>query len=165
MTKNRSIIGSVEKLTKNISPYFMRIRKEHLNLEPALENEPIIVPMGPIQKRIYNHIERLVIEDLEKSDSSFSSELKKARLIRLRQAAINPDLINKKIDEFYFQGPDPGSFVDDKEILDLISSYSESELPEKLKAAANLVQNITNDGEKVVVWFTFIHNIHFFFNA
>ena len=37
MTKNRSIIGSVEKLTKNISPYFMRIRKEHLNLEPALE--------------------------------------------------------------------------------------------------------------------------------
>ena len=165
MTKNRSIIGSVEKLTKNISPYFMRIRKEHLNLEPAIENEPIIVPMGPIQKRIYNHIERLVIEDLEKSDSSFSSELKKARLIRLRQAAINPTLINKKIDEFYFQGPNPGSFVDDKEILDLISSYSESEFPEKLKAAAELVQDITTDGEKVVVWFTFIHNIHTFSSA
>jgi hypothetical protein len=162
MTNKRSIIGTVEKLTKNISPFFMRIRKEHLNLKPAIEHEPIAVSMGPIQKKIYNHIERLVIRDLENSDSSFSSELKKARFIRLRQAATNPTLINKKIDEFYYEGPDPGSFVDDKEIMDLIINYNELEVPEKFKKVVSLVQQIISNGEKVVVWFTFIHNIHAF---
>ena len=103
-----------------------------------------------------------MVRDLENSDSSFSSELKKARFIRLRQAATNPTLINKKIDEFYYEGPDPGSFVDDKEIIDLISNYNELEFPEKMKAAIELVQRIVSNGEKVVVWFTFIHNIHAF---
>ena len=51
MTKNRSIIGTSEKLTKNISPFFMRIRKEHLNLEPAIEHDPIVVSMGEVQKK------------------------------------------------------------------------------------------------------------------
>ena len=46
--------------------------------------------------------------------------------------------------------------------MDLIKNYGIEEFPEKFKAAASLVEQILSRGEKVVVWFTFIHNIHTF---
>ena len=43
----------VPKLMDNISPYFIRIRKSDLELPPATEHDPIIVPMKDSQRRIY----------------------------------------------------------------------------------------------------------------
>ena len=56
----------VPKLMDNISPYFIRIRKSDLNLPPATENDPIIVPMKDSQRRIYDFIEERFIEEANK---------------------------------------------------------------------------------------------------
>ena len=93
--------------------------------------EPIVLSMGPIQQRIYDYIERIVIDDFNRDTSEFSSKLQQAKLIRLMQAATNPALLNKAIEDFFYDGPEIGSFVDDEEILELISSYRGNEIPEK----------------------------------
>ncbi|MBT6326604.1 MAG: DEAD/DEAH box helicase [Bdellovibrionales bacterium] len=162
MSKSITTDYRVEKMIDNISSFFIRIKKSDLELNPANENDPIIVTMGPHQKRIHDHIESLVFKNLRSSDSSFSRKLKKARMIRLRQAASNPSLLIKPIDEFYYNGPDPGSFVDDEEILDLISNYHNNEVPEKFKYAISLINEIVSKGEKVIVWLNFINNIKYF---
>ncbi len=47
----------ISKLLSNISPFFLRIRKSDLKIPEPIENEPIIVSMGPVQREIYNFIE------------------------------------------------------------------------------------------------------------
>jgi hypothetical protein len=162
MTERTILKNSTNKLIDYISPYFIRIKKKHLGLNDPVENAPIIAIMGPLQKKIYLHIERLVSRDIKRDTSGFSSKLLSARLIRLMQAATNPSLLIKPIDEFYFEGPNSDSFVDDEETMELIKTYHLNEVPQKFIETIEIIKNIIKRGEKVIVWFNFIYNIHHF---
>ena len=81
----------VDTLLKAIEPFFIRVKKSDLGIPQATEHEPIMVPMGEAQRRIYDVIEKKYMSDIVSSrDSWFRQDLVKARLLRMMQAATNP---------------------------------------------------------------------------
>ena len=86
----------------NISPYFIRIRKSDLELPPATEHDPIIVPMKDSQRRIYDFIEERFVEEANKEtkESALHNILVRAKMIRLQQVATNPALLSEPLSSF-----------------------------------------------------------------
>ncbi len=147
-----------EEFIENIAPFFIRIKKSDLNLPNPVFNEPIMVPMAPDQKRIYEHIERNYILSFEREGERFSTELRKAKTMRLRQCLTNPMLLKKPLSRFQEDGI---VSVNDREILKAIKGYQST--PNKFLRVAELIEDIIikSDGPsgKVIVWAYFIDNI------
>lgn len=158
----------VERLINNISPYFIRIRKSDLNIPPATINPPIVVPMGEYQRRIYDFIEKKYMDAMMGEgepdlSSKFKAALAQARMIRLMQAASDPAMLRTPLFEFMEDDECPAEAyqaVDDADLLKSIMEYEAIETPSKYLAVERLVNQITKDGGKVVIWATFIHTIH-----
>ncbi len=154
----------VQELVENISPYFIRIKKSDLNLPPATNNPPIMVPMGSAQQEIYDFIDKSYEEyfrDMEnEADGPLKDMISKARLIRLMQAATNPALLHKPIGQFYEDREVVNDvFIDDTQILSKIMSYKSNEIPSKFIEVGRLAKDIVARGGKAVVWASFIENI------
>lgn len=151
----------VNSLLTAISPYFIRIKKSDLGITPAINHPPIMIEMKPSQRKIYNYIEKQYIGDIAKSrDQQFKSELIKARVIRLMQAATNPALLRQPLSEFAkIEGVDFSEVQDDSEMLKEILKYSETEIPAKYEVVKDLIQRIISEGGKVIVWACYVKNI------
>jgi len=160
----------VDRLINNIAPFFMRIKKSDLNIPLATVHPPIEVDMGPIQRRIYDFVEKKYINSLlndgiPDTSSKFKSLLAQAKVLRLMQVATNPAMLKEPLCEF-LQDDDCCQevyrSVDDVNVLKEIGEYEILETPSKYVAAKELIEKIINGGSKVVVWATFIHTIHEF---
>lgn len=157
----------IESLIENISPYFIRIKKSDLGIPPATNHPPIIVEMGAYQKRIYEFIEKKYIDSMiEEGDFDASSHFKvlltKARTIRLMQAATNPSMLKKPLQDFVEDEDCPSeaiSAINDDNILKAILDYEKNEIPAKYEEVKTLVNQIISENGKVVIWATFIHTI------
>ena len=157
----------IDRLIDNIAPYFIRIRKSDLNIPPATVHLPYRVPMGSIQQRIYDYIEKKYIDAmLEEGDidisNRFKATLAKARIIRLMQAASDPAMLRTPLQELVMDVEDSiETFhaINDAEVLKAIMDYENYEIPAKFKAVKDLVEQIIAQGGKVVIWATFIHTI------
>lgn len=159
----------VKSFIKNISPYFIRIKKADLKLPPVKENE-IEIDMDSHQREIYDFIETKYIRSFENNSTAAAKDiLNKAKLIRLRQAATNPALLLKPISEtlnkddyesrVYASGKIPDEFQDDSSILSKIYNYQKTEIPHKFIEVKKLLENqiLINNG-KVIIWTIFIQN-------
>ncbi len=157
----------VDKLIKNISPYFIRIKKSDLNIPPATVHAPIYVPMGKYQQIIYSFIEKKYMDAMINDRSSFSSSalkstLTRARIIRLMQAATDPSMLKKPLEDFMLDDDVPREAyqaIDDTDILKLITEYDSIETPPKFVVVKDLVEQIISSGGKVVIWATFVNTI------
>lgn len=164
---SRSGDERVKRLIDNISPYFIRIKKNDLNIPPATLHPAIHVPMNPIQKQIYDYIEKKYITAiLEEDDIDISNRFKasfaQARIMRLMQAASDPAMLKYPLKEF-FTGENTSILydgVDNSNVLKSIMDYEKYETPSKFEATKNLVEKIIDNGEKVIIWAIFIHTIH-----
>lgn len=173
MTNNSQNESSrVQELKENISPYFIRIKKEDLNL-PEIEEYFISIKMDSYQREIYDFIESQYIENFKENDSATVKDiLNKAKLIRLRQASTNPALLSKTLKDSLENGVltgefDPNSvfttdtdeFINDSEFFNKICKYSEFETPKKFVQILNLLNKeiLINNG-KVIIWTIFIQN-------
>lgn len=158
----------VNKLIRNISPYFIRIRKSDLNIPPATIHPAIHVPMSPIQQRIYNYIEKKYVdamleEGIIDMTCRFRASLAQARMIRLMQAASNPAMLKTPLRDFAMDDEFPREAfqaINDTEVLKSIMEYEQFEIPAKYEATKTLVEQIIAQGGKVVIWATFIYTIH-----
>ena len=153
----------IGQLIESISPFFIRIRKSDLGLPPINNNEPLIVEMGKVQKEIYEFIENKYINYFEEQQDCLgaTSNLVKAKFIRLMQAASNPGLLKRPL-ELYFQeqGLSNELYIDDSEIINKILRYKELEnVPKKFEVVKDLVIDLLSQNEKVIIWATFIQNI------
>ncbi len=151
----------VDSLLDTISPYFIRIKKGDLGIPPAINHPPVQVEMKPSQRKIYDFIEKQYISDIAKSkDSQVKSELIKARMIRLMQAATNPALLAQPLKDFAkIEDVDFDGVQDDSEMLKEILKYSTNEIPAKYEKAKEIIEKIISDGGKVIVWACYINNI------
>ena len=153
----------VPKLMDNISPYFIRIRKSDLELPPATEHDPIIVPMKDSQRRIYDFIEERFVEEANKEtkESALHNILVRAKMIRLQQVATNPALLSEPLSSFSEEaGEDLASVeADDASIMKDIMRFYDEHVPAKYEECLRLVQKIIATGEKVIIWVIFIKNI------
>lgn len=79
------------------------------------------------------------------------------------QAASDPAMLRTPLFEFMEDDECPAEAyqaVDDADLLKSIMEYEAIETPSKYLAVERLVNQITKDGGKVVIWATFIHTIH-----
>ncbi|MCR5586472.1 MAG: DEAD/DEAH box helicase [Lachnospiraceae bacterium] len=151
----------VDSLLDTISPYFIRIKKGDLGIPPAINHPPVQVEMKPSQRKIYDFIEKQYISDIAKSkDLQVKSELIKARMIRLMQAATNPALLAQPLKDFAkIEDVDFDGVQDDSEMFKEILKYSTNEIPAKYEKAKEIIEKIISDGGKVIVWACYIKNI------
>lgn len=173
MTNNSQPESSrVQELKENISPYFIRIKKEDLNL-PEIEEYVMSIEMDSYQREIYDFIESQYIKNFKENDSATVKDiLNKAKLIRLRQASTNPALLSKTLKDSLENGiltgeTDPNSvfttdtdeYINDSEFFNKICKYSEFETPKKFVEILSLLNNeiLINNG-KVIIWTIFIQN-------
>lgn len=151
----------VDTLLRSIEPFFIRVKKSDLGIPPATEHEPIIVPMGETQRRIYDVIEKKYMSDIVSSkDDWFRQDLVKARLLRLMQAATNPNLLSIPLKNFAsFEGFDSDAITEDSSLISDVLQYARLETPAKFIKARELIEGIIAEGGKVVVWAIYIKNI------
>lgn len=172
LTKSEASIDNprVASFVENIKPFFIRIKKSDLKLPPITE-EKIIVKMDPLQRKIYDFIEDKYIPHFErKSSATVKDALNKARIIRLRQAAINPRMLIKPLLgslETSGEVSDPNSQfsmrydegINDSEIFQDILTYSKSFTPAKFIAIKRLYEEKIKPIEgKLIIWTIFIQN-------
>ncbi len=152
----------INELVENAAPFFIRIKKSQLDIPPATVHPTIVVPMGRAQKEIYNYIDSSYKSAIESANQSedINQFFAKARVIRLMQAATNPQLLNSSMERhFAEEGITNNLFIDDSEILNKIRNYISDETPPKFKEVLKLVNKIINENGKVIIWTTFIGNI------
>lgn len=158
----------VSRLIDSISPYFIRIRKSDLDIPPATVHPPIYVPMGSLQQRIYDFVEKKYIDEFmadgaADTSSRFKAALAQARTIRLMQAASDPAMLKTPLRDFFENEEFPieaYQAIDDSDVLKSILDYEANEVPAKYVAVKQLVDDILVSNGKVVIWATFIHTIH-----
>ncbi len=151
----------VDTLLNAIAPFFIRVKKSDLGIPDATEHEPIIVPMGDAQRRIYDVIEKRYMKDIVSTkDSKFQKDLVKARLIRMMQAATNPNLLSVPLQNFAsYEGFDADAVAEDTSLIKDVLEYSQNETPAKFIKAKELIEQILSKGGKVVVWAIYVKNI------
>ena len=157
----------IPELADHIAPFFIRITKKdlmnYMNLPPAIENPPVTIKMGKYQRQIYEALEKQYMPYFSSSVKTINpaeAVLVKSRTIRLMQAATNPALLQKPIDEYYRGlGISDELFSDDSVLIERIAKFKSVETPKKYVAIAKLVSKIITKGEKVVIWGIFVQSI------
>lgn len=152
----------VPELVRDISPFFVRIRKSDLNLPPPTEHPPFLLDMDDRHRLIYDTLDVDYRSELRKAatDRNVLQQFLKARLIRLMQAASNPALLLRPLDE-YFQadGISDSILTTDETLIAKVRQYSSECVPNKFKKTLELVMDLRRKGERVVVWSSFIETI------
>lgn len=173
MTNNNSPESQrVQELKNNISPYFIRIKKNDLKL-PPIEEKYIPVEMDSHQREIYDFIESQYLPHFKENNSATVKDiLNRAKLIRLRQASTNPSLLSRTLKDSLENNEltgefdpnaifttDTDEFVNDSEFFNKIINYPVVETPKKFRSILSLlIEEIFPENGKVIIWTIFIQN-------
>lgn len=154
--RRNSINASIESVKKKIEPFFFRATKQQLKLPPVVF-ENIVCELSPLQKRIYEGVAIQFLSQLkaEPQDKEAMREWRRARAIRLLQVASNPTLLRQQCDEFFLAPMDLREFS----LKHGIEYYAKFEVPGKVIRLQNLVKQICDEGNKLIIWTSFIHNL------
>ena len=158
-----SIQNDIERLTNNIAPFFIRVKKSDLNLAKKIEHPPILVEMTPSQRIVHDYLFEDFMHDLDEKSSTVK-RLITGRQVRLRQSATNPALLREALDKYdYEYAVAEDTFIDDREIEHHVDMCSGDDfIPPKFEKVLELINQITKkngaDG-KVIIWSVFISNI------
>ena len=143
------------KFSNVIKPFYTRITKDDLGLEPPRQKK-IIVPLSKYQRKIYDALEMLTLQEIKNLDERAKLRIwRRNKMIRLLQAASNPSLLNEFSSEFEI----PPLSGEGLPVSVLIEKYSKFEIPSKLLKAAEIAKKMIESGEKVIIWTTFVHNM------
>jgi len=159
MTEGRMGMEGPKRLQENLQPFFTRIRKKDLNL-PEIRTNIVPVEMSIDQETIYRFIEEATIPALVEPNDTVKATLGRAKLIRLRQAATNPSLLLKPLEEEGFTTLGLSDIsIADANILSLIKGFDrDADLP-KVETTRNLVKTLLAEHKKVLIWSVFIGNL------
>lgn len=149
-------VSQQDAIKKVIRPFFYRVKKSDLKLPKPLFNKTAY-SLKPIQSQIYHALSTKLLSELnlQTKDRQKLKQWRKAKMVRLLQAASNPTLLNQYSEEFEI----PPLSTDGTSLIELIEKYSRFEIPAKFEAAIKLVKQLLGEGKKVILWTTFIHNI------
>lgn len=156
-----SMPRAVPELKSAIQPFYTRIRKVDLNLPDASEVR-IAVEMHEVQEKIYRSLERKIVPQIRHDLDNRNAPLRvKARIIRLRQACVNPELLLRPLEEEgIFDTDGTGDFtVGELEVANLIRTFDTASDLNRLSVCRELVLRILNEQGKVLIWSYFIGNL------
>ena len=143
-------------LHAELSPLYWRTRKADLNL-PRARFERIRLKLRPYQRAIYTVLAAKVLSELVKApvERTRLRMWRKARMVRLLQAASNPALLTKDSTEFQVPPLSAAGLSVDQ----LIQNYHKYETPVKVDFAVRLARQLIRKHKKVLIWTAFVHNI------
>lgn len=151
----------VDELISRIAPFYIRIKKSDLGLPEPIFIPPIDVKMAPIQEKIYDAIAKMAVGRLEDGVSNAANRL--SAIIRLRQAASNPSLLNRGLEDCFDELDEtvPRMTLDNNlnvsdEIMALIKEYKNTEIPNKFVEAGKIAKDLLSKGGKLVIWCEFV---------
>lgn len=146
----------IEHIRQSLRPIIFRTKKSELNL-PPIKFKIHKCNMKPYQASIYRALAIRFLREIEMQpeERQVLRQWRRARLVRLIQTASNPTLLMRYSEEFDINPLD----VDRASILQLIEKYPKYEIPIKFELANKLVRELLANGEKIVLWTTFVHNI------
>lgn len=155
--QKRKDAEAIELLGRAVGPLFYRVRKSDLGLAPQEFRQPLLVPMGQHEKRVYdsimNRVRTLSKEDTFR-DFDLLIRLRRGRMMRLRQTVSYAKLLGSAVLEY-----SENLINADLPLADVIRHYDELEVPGKLIALVSLVRNLRQAGEKVLVWSNFVETL------
>lgn len=147
---------SFTNILPKILPFTTRTAKSELGLKPYKIRYHTAEMMG-IQADIYRLIVRRLrtyIKDANTWKDKIAA-LRRARPIRLLQAATNPDLLNHKDDNLVLPRIENLSPT----IMERLVRFNETSRPVKSLAALDIIRDIVANNSKVVCWSNFIRNL------
>lgn len=151
--------AGVDVLKARLQPYYTRIRKSDLGL-PLATPVPEPVAMSTLHGRIYAGVERVVMPQLRSAVAGAPSSLIRARLMRLRQAAVNPALLLRPLEEEGLFDLDGGAFSPPElEIAELVARFNPSSDLQRLTRTVELARAVVAEQGKVVIWSYFLGNL------
>jgi SNF2 family DNA or RNA helicase len=157
-----SMPTAIPELKANIQPFYTRIRKADLNL-PEMTEHRIAVPMTELQNRIYRSLENRILPQIRLQLDDPQATLRvRARLIRLRQAVVNPELLLRplEIEDGVFDTAGTGDLtIGELEVADLIRSFDPLVDLARLAICRELTQRILAEQGKVLIWSYFLGNL------
>ena len=139
-----------------IEPFTTRTAKSELGLPPYRVVRHS-VPMVGTQAEIYRLIRNRLRDHLDDSDTweDKIDALRRARPIRLMQAAANPDLLNHPDDPYRL----PRIPRTNPTLMERLIRFSTTERPAKSQCALGIVRGLMDKGLKVVCWSNFVRNL------
>lgn len=150
--------SGVDVLKKRLQPFYTRIRKRDLGLAEAIPLDEL-VPLSPLHRDIYTGVERVIMPQLRASGGQASS-LIKARLMRLRQAAVNPALLLRPLEEEGLLDVSGSAFSSSElEIASLVARFDPHRDLLRLEMAIDLARAAVREQRKLVVWSYFLGNL------
>lgn len=137
---------------------FYRVRKKDLGLTEPLFHDPILIDMNTHERNIYDAIYKRISElsyfDGTKNFMTLLN-LKRGRIIRLRQLTSYAKLLSTVIDDY-----NEDLVEDHKDLSNIIVNYDKFETPAKLQYLLQLILRIQEKDPKVLVWSNFIETIN-----
>ena len=142
-----------------IEPFTTRTSKSELGL-PPYRIERHRVSITGTQAEIYRLIKNRIRDQLDDAGTweDKIEALRRARPIRLLQAASNPDLLNHPDDAYHLPRVPPTNPT----LMDRLVRFVETDRPAKSNAALAIVRDLLEEGEKVVCWSNFVRNLDSF---
>ena len=149
--------GGFSSVIAQVLPFTSRTPKSALGLPPYVVEKHNVNLTGT-QLEIYDLVANRFRRRLSDADTwrDKIDTLRRARPLRLLQAASNPDLLNRS--DSYFQVPRVAT-EDNITLMDRLASYRATDVPAKSRAALDIVREISDGGGKVVCWSNFVSNL------
>lgn len=157
-----SMPTAIPELKSRIEPFYTRIRKSDLSL-PDAEERRVVVPMSAVHERIYRSLESRIVPHLKQHMDDPSVTIRvRARLIRLRQAAVNPELLLRPLEteDGIFDTSGSGDLnIAELEVADLIRNFSARSDLERLGVCRTLATDVLANQGKILIWSYFLGNL------
>lgn len=140
---------------------FVRTTKDELDL-PNPSIRLVAETAGPLQTQILTALHDRYIGSFQLSIADQRNLARRGRAVMTMLAAsTNPGLlVSKQFSEFEmgFSWP-PRAVMEDKPLTELVENYLHHEIPWKFKYVALRAQEIADQGQKVLIWSSFIGNL------
>ena len=144
-------------LDERIGPLFYRVRKQDLGLAPRVLHPPLVVRMNKYERLAYDHIidnVNALSKDDYFRDLDLVLRLRRGRMVRLRQAVSYAKLLGTAVTEY-----NENLIGTRASLTEVIKHYDDFETPAKLQALLTLVARLRQQGEKVLIWSTFVKTL------
>jgi hypothetical protein len=177
--KQTPAVTLVEDLRAELAPFFHRTRKEELGLPPIEASYPAVPAerVPATQRLLIRLIEQRTVEEADRlgeRDLSRVRRWRRARIVRLMQAAANPLLLAQAIDAGQLAGlgedePEMRGLSDpeelpltetDSDLAAMLRRYEDMRVvPAKAAFVAERCRELVAEGRKVVIWTVFLGNV------